>query len=563
MFSIKKYPFWILTGQFMHSDIQEFPSIENRFTINNTEVASHKFFWGMWGAALVLIAFIYLLTISVAPYLHADEFMTLDLGRIILHPNMSWSIAWITSKNHPVFFVFYLGPVLQELSYNAFGQYGPRLSAILGALVAATILVKWLLLKNTQKNAAFILGIVFLLDPIFVQAYTMGRVDGWTMAFCLLACCLICKSAAFSSNYNRLKINLIFAGVFTVISLFIWPSAIFLIPLILCELYLLFLKLKNDGVSTKQRFILFMLMAAGGFVTAVFILIPLLPELSQQIHYLIDGVTVNTTSGAPKGNMLSKLFTSGIKLLSVLKFTPLVFLLAFIACLVRKQYGLMFACLFSAIIMLYTLIYIHRVQYLLPYFTAAIASIYSLNLSPATKFQFNPYSKRLILVLLISWATIFSLGIRTYFAAYQRQNRDRDLIYTAANALLGKGNYAVFAPFEFYYPGRKLGWKLYGPYIPYDEVFTSTMFANLLSHVNCVIIKNDKPISTEFINQMNNVGFYERKSYRVYVVKNDQFDGKTTFESSIRNLYSIFRQPYGPYKLFVKQGGQNTSISKN
>ncbi|MDB5119085.1 MAG: hypothetical protein JWN56_303 [Sphingobacteriales bacterium] len=545
----------------MHLSFQPFSYPENTFNINSKKVAPYKFFWGMWIAALVLIVFVYSLTIAVAPYLHADEFMTLDLGRIVLNPETTWSIAWITSKNHPVFFIFYLGPVLQELSYTTFGQYGPRISAILGALVASTVLVRWLLLKGTHRNAAFILGLVFLLDPIFVQAYTMARVDGWTMAFCLLSCCLICRSVVFSSNYKLLKSHLFFAGVFAAIGLFIWPSAIFLFPLIIFELYSLFVKLKTAGVTIKQRFLLVILMGVGGVLASVIILIPLIPQLIQKIHYLIDGVTVNTQSGAAKGSVISNLFSSGIKLLSVLKFTPVVFFLAAIAFILRKQTGLILACLTASFIMMFTLVYIHRVQYLLPYFIVAIASVYSLNQISSKKIELNRFKKLIGLTLLLFWSVFFSIGIRSYFAAFQHQNRDRDLVYHAANALLGKGNHAVFAPFEFYYPGRKLGWKLYGPYIPYDEVFTSTMFANILSNVDYVIIKNDIQIPSQFINQMNNEGLYERDSYQVYAVKDDQFNGKTTFTSSIRNLYSIFRQPYGPYKLFIRQGIHNRHLS--
>jgi len=547
----------------MHQNIQEFHPIDNFFIINFGKFAPHNFFWGMWGAAILLIVLIYSLTISVAPYLHSDEFMTLDLGRIVLHPNTGWSIAWITSKDHPVFFIFYLGPVFQELCYTTFGQYAPRVSAIVGALIAATILVKWLLLKGTYKNAAFILGLVFLLDPIFVQAYTMGRVDGWTMAFCFLSCCQICNSGSFSSNYKALKAHLFFAGFFAAIGLFIWPSAIFLFPLISFELFTLFVKLKAAGIITKQRFLLFISMGVGGIVAALIIVIPIAPYLVQQFYNLVDGVTVNTQSGAAQGNMYANLQSSGFKIIGSLKFTPVITILAAVAFCIKKQIGLILACLIACLIMMFTLVYIHRVQYLLPYLIVAIAGAYSSHLLIAEKLKFKRSGEVFMLILLISWAALFSLGIRTYFATFQYKNRDRELVYKAAITLIGKGNHTVFAPYEFYYPGRKLGWKMYGPYIPYDKVFTSEMLANLLSHVDYVIVKNEVEISEQFVVQMKNEGLSEQDNYKVYANKNDLFTGKNTFASRVRNLYSIFRQPYGPYKLFVRIGGRTLPSRKN
>ena len=551
------------TTHFMHQSIQEYHLRSGSYMNGFGKLALHKFFWGMWGAAVLLVVFIYSLTISVAPYLHADEFMTLDLGRIVLHPNTGWSIAWITSKDHPVFFIFYLGPVFQELCYTAFGQYAPRISAIIGALVASTILVKWLLLKGTNRNAAFILGLVFLLDPIFVQAYTMARVDGWTMAFCLLSCCLIVRSASLSLNYKRLKINLFFAGFLAAIGLFIWPSAIFLYPLIAFELFTLFGKLKVNNISIKQLFALFILTAVGGIIAVLIILIPISSYLIQQFNNLVDGVTVNTHSGIDKGSTYVNLISSAKKMIGSLKFTPVVSLLAAVAFCIRKQIGLLLVCLIAAFAMMASLVYINRVQYLLPYLIVAIAEGYSSIMLFATTPKIKRFSELAVLLLLISWAALFSLGIRSYFALFQSENRNRNLIYTAATTLIGKGNHRVIAPFEFYYPGRKLGWQMYGAYIAYDEVFTSEMFANLLSHVDYVILKNEEEISEKFILQMKNEGLNERDYYKVYSLKNDRFNGKNTFTSRIRNLYSIFRKPYGPYKLFVRTASRTPHLSKN
>src|SRR6478735_1099732 len=96
------------------------------YVFNNFIAA--KRFWVLWFFAIAAVGITYITILSVAPYLHSDEFTIVELGRIMLHPTTDWGLPWLITKDQPVFIWFYVGPMLQELSFKIIGQYGPRVS---------------------------------------------------------------------------------------------------------------------------------------------------------------------------------------------------------------------------------------------------------------------------------------------------------------------------------------------------------------------------------------------------------------------------------------------------
>src|SRR5690606_24462711 len=191
-------------------------------------------FWGKWMLVLALISIIYLIAMVKVPILYGDLFMNIDLGRIVLNPETDWAITWMTKQAQPVFLFNYLGIVLQEYVFQWIGLFGPMVFTLLGALAAATLMAKWLLSRGVSGRASFVLSLVFLLDPLFVQSYTVGRLDSWTIALCLGVCVLL--RSAVRADYSFLQIRFFFAGALAAVAFFTWPSVIFLFPLILWEL---------------------------------------------------------------------------------------------------------------------------------------------------------------------------------------------------------------------------------------------------------------------------------------------------------------------------------------
>ena len=66
------------------------------------------------------------------------------------------------------------------------------------------------------------------------------------------------------------------------------------------------------------------------------------------------------------------------------------------------------------------------------------------------------------LPLLLCWCIFLLIFLRTTLALDKKESRNRDLIYYAAQSMIGRGSHNVFAPYEFYYAARSLNWKLYG-----------------------------------------------------------------------------------------------------
>jgi len=65
-----------------------------------------RMLWRKWLLIITVIFIAYAATLQVAPFLHMDELLTVDLGRIMLHPRTDWSIAWMAERSQPSFFFF-------------------------------------------------------------------------------------------------------------------------------------------------------------------------------------------------------------------------------------------------------------------------------------------------------------------------------------------------------------------------------------------------------------------------------------------------------------------------
>lgn len=524
---------------------------------NNSDKLGTGVFWINWVIIVITLSIIHLASVDVAPFLHSDEFLILDLGRIILHPDTQWSIAWLTGNDQPVFVWFYLGPVLQELVFQVVGQYGPRIFALLGAIVAATVLVGWLLSKNTWRHAAFVLGLIFLLDPIFVQSYSLGRVDSWTMALCLGACWILqCTASESVKKWSR-KRNIIIAGAFMTTALFIWPSAIFLLPLVLIELSNL---VNKDDPKKLRKFIrAIFFFGIGSLVTAILLVMPILSQLLNQFDNVLNGISTNTRSGPSGARHFAYSFDQFQELFRVLKFTPFLFLLAIIAAVIKRKTTLVYAGILVVLLMTITVVYIQRVQYLLPYLILSIAGIYQFNKQQSYK----PITRKLKiggLIMVLSWCVTLSLIARTVLAFDKPEERKRMLVFQAAKTLIGSGEYAVFMPNEFYYAARELGWKMYKPYLAQNEPITPEILQQILPHVNYVIGGAPSKEATKINQVLEKAGMRFQKSFFIYEKRANTEQGRAPNLLRLRNLYSIHRQPYGPYYLYARKNDKRIAV---
>ena len=524
-------------------------------------IASHnilysKGYWLFWLFITSIIAGINLTTMSVAPYLHSDEFTIIELGRIMLNPGTDWALPWLTSKDQPVLVWFYVGPVIQELSFQLMGQYGPRISGLLGALAAATVMTGWLHARGTSRTASFVLGLVFLLDPLFVQSYTMGRLDGWTMAFCISSCWILHHAALKVGNFKSSRALLILSGFFAGLACFIWPSAVFMFPLVAFE-FQYFLKSLRNKSETRWSFIAPLKYWAIGSIGIVIVLLtPIAPLLFTHIDNIITALKANTHKGPHDVHepFILHITSSVIAMLQSLKFSPLLPILAAISLIQKKEFVLAIALSITALLMLCTIVYLHRVQYLLPYFIVAISCF--LTQTKGNKILSEVFISKIkpgILILLLVWASFISLITRQLLALNEKSERSRELVYQAAKNMIGKGEHTVFLPApEFYYAGRDLGWKMYRPYTGVGDTISLKAFHSIIAHVNNAIMPNWE-LSEDFKQLLKKEGFQEKGWINLYQMPLVETNTKTTNTTRLRNLYAIFRQPYGPYMLYVRK----------
>jgi hypothetical protein len=516
--------------------------------------SGNKMLWRKWLLIISVISIAYATTLQVAPFLHMDELLTVELGRIILHPRTNWSIAWMCERNQPSFFIFYLGPVLQEAAYQIMGQYGPRIIALLSALMAATVLLKWLLVRGVKGNAAMILALIFLLDPLFVQAFTLGRPDGLTLACCMAACLMIEQATQHPYTIRYIKIRTLLAGVFTATALFTWPSAIFLFPLVCIMLLNLVVRLKQNGYSVKNVFIPVFYFVAGALLTSVLLVAPVAVPLMAQLDNLVAGMKINSKAGPLFGEhsgLLSKL-APAIELLRVIKFTPFLILVSLASIIWRRNIGLAVALLAAIVLMLCTVVYIHRVLYLLPYLVLAVSELFRHG-NYITRKALPRMLKTGTLALLLIWSVGLSLFARTAVAVNNRTDASRFVIAHAAQSMQvhSKQSVLLLNAYEFYYTGRSLGWRMYAPYASMGDSLTTAELQQVLPHVDCAIIVNWK-VTESLAGQLKKEGLEDKGLYYTYRVHGDANDGNVSNNERLRSLYRIVPQPYGPYRLFTR-----------
>ena len=507
---------------------------------------------------LAIAGFLQLSTMGVAPYLHLDEFMIVDLGRTVMDPRTDWSIAWIAGSDRPVFFWFYLGSVAQELVFRAAGEYGPRVFALCGALLASGIMLRYLLLRGTQRIPARVLGLAFLLDPLFVQSYSMGRLDSWALASGLLACMLLREIDGPQSLRRPSYSRVILAGAVMAAGWLIWPSSVFLLPLLAIEL---------REAAVRYRTIPQRLTAVGSFGlgcigAGLVLMLPLTPVVIGQLPGLADGIATNTRSGSAAEPLSAAYYLAQLReLIRILKFSPVTVILVLLTVLRRPKQDLVYGMLCAAGIMVLTVVYIHRVQYLLPYFIVLIAGLYPASRQPAPfARRRRPGIRKAWLAALIIWCTGISVISRTILALEHRQERNRDLVYRAAESMIGAGHYGVLMPGEFYYAGRRLGWKMYKPYLAQNEPMTPETLEKVLPRLEYVIWSGST-LPAVFRQTLTANGMHEQGTMRLYT-RPARAAENVSWANGLRNLFSVQRQPYGPYTIYGRGKAQGQSINR-
>lgn len=500
-------------------------------------------FWLSWFLILTIVFLINCLTLTVSPPIWQDEVQIIEYGRIFLNDGTDWSVNWDLLHERPFFNLFYLGCLLQELAFKAanFSIVGSRIFTLIGASVAATTTMGWLLYRQVPGKIAALLGLSLLLDPLFVQSYRGDRLECWVIAICLGVCWLLRIAIKNFTKDKVCLINVCLAGSLSVIAMFIWPSALILYPLILLELSSLFyIILQKKSNLNKIKVVTKLLFAFifSGIITIIILLIPIKDQLPILISNFI------TFSSNVKSDAISIITVNN--LLQSIKNSPILPILSIISLIYHQNLALIFTSLFALFIILNSSVYIHRVIYILPYLIVLLSNIFSQEKIITFKhLQLNNIKtvKIIFLVLLLGWATSLSLIIRPIIGLGNSNGRNIDILLDYGKNYIGQGEYKVWdSTYHFYQAGRSLSWKLYHPFTGLEDEKAREKFLDQLDY----IITSQSPDDP----------FYP-------YIKNSKFKLKESIKVKINNqenkgfLYKIIKslklQPgYGPYNLYSK-----------
>lgn len=529
---------------------------------------SGGFRW-VWLATLVIVFLVQAWTLGVLPHMQQDEAQITDYGRLALQPHSDWSVTWLTARDKPLLLWTYLGPLIAEIGYQLGGGagLGPRIASLLGGLFAATMAIGWLFSRRVPPLAAWCLGVAFLLDPMFDLSQRMARVDSWVFGCCIGACWLLRKAAAGNDASERRR-PLIVAGMLAATAPFLWPSAIFLYPLIVVELIHLLSRNRAAGMPVRVMVLQVVVFLISGVVTACLLVIPVWNNLQVIFADMSSVVAMNVKSSSSSYERLfvlfdyhpwAKLVKAFVKTLS-----PLFPLLAIAGILVCRDKLLTLAAFIALAAMLATLVYEFRALYLLPYFVALAAGPYA---------RFHRYPPSLLmrrlaniaLVGIAAWSIFVSLGMRTYFGLQAKTPLSRVTIEQAARSSIGAGEYKVFLAFtyEFYFAGRSLGWHLYTPYIQfgYDSLGNWTrendyeprqQFENLLTRMDFAIFSKGS-MTTQLGQQLATAGL----RYSSTVMDTPGKENPSSGTAPDRNSEAIFwflrgKTSYGPFVIYKR-----------
>lgn len=543
----------------------------------NGVYSATRFGWRMWFIVLAIVLAIQLLTIDVLPHLQQDEAQITDYGRLALDPQSDWSITWWMAEGKPLLLWSYLGPLIAEISFQFAGPsgLGPRIASLIGGLVAATMALGWLISRKVPVYAAFGLSLAFLLDPLFVLSQRMARLDSWVIACCLAACWILHTEIKKDSNSSP-RWRTMAAGGLAATAAFIWPSAIFMYPLLALEL-IQFPKSDKTAVDKwKSVFRQGVNFVIGGIIVVFLLMLPVWENMQIIFSDMETMVTQNVDSSKSFSDKLFGLFNiqNWLKTIKVFikTFSPLLPLLAIFGVLIKREQGLIIATVATVILIFATLVYEFRVLYLIPYFIALSSSIFM----RSEEYFPNPGLKNFAhaaLGILIIWSVGIAL-VRTTLGLEAKTELDRERIHQVASSSIGPGNHKVFLGFtyEFYFVGRSLGWQLYTPYIQFtydsqgnwireNDYQPKEKFLNLLSGMDYAVFSKGS-VNKDLEEQLNSSGLYFSKILRV----GDDPAVKEIPQTHFRNIMLWFlqgKESYGSYVLFARQeNGRSEDLSR-
>lgn len=440
-------------------------------------------FWFLWFVALAGAVCIHLWTAPFSPPVGQDESQIVEYGRALLQPCSDWSMN-LVSAGHPLVPVNYIGFLLQELAYRLTASHtGPRVSALLGAALAATMLVGWLVARGTEGRFAWLLGAAFFLDPILTSSFRSGRIDALAMAPCIGAAWLL-RSRLAGKRPLRCCCA---AGGLAAVGFLLWPSTALTFPLLLSELVAVPLGERASAKSAVQLTLRLAMLLVGGIMVSAVLTVPLIGQLRAVIQGRRDYLAIYGSNS---------LVSNTLAFAKVAARTPILALLALLGTLRRTSRGLVLTALAAVAWTLTMHVYTYRLVYLLPFAIGLASSGFNAAGDARPVLGVRRLSRVLVYVCL-AWAVGLSLGARTYVGLRGASKRDPLMLTQEARRSIGSGPHKVYVgPYELYYSGRALGWKMFRSQSRGSDL-KRPLVESLLRNVDYAILPAGGSVETE------------------------------------------------------------------
>ena len=438
------------------------------------------FYWLLIGIAVLAI---HLTSLDLYPRVTQDGAQIVELGRVFLDSSTTWSANWNVHESQPLFPMSYVGSAIQELAYvmGAPSILGPRLLSIIGALLAASCALGWMMARGTPRWVALFIAMAFLLDPIFNSSYREGRIDCLAFAAVLAACWLLGLALNRAENHENVHWHICFAGALLGLSPFLWATSLVLAPLVILEFFYLAKFFWRD--REEHRFAslssLCAWFIAGGIIAVTILLLPILINWEHYSLSISEGMRIQKVASVIKRSIVDMYVV----------YDPLIVPVVLTALLVRREVGLIIAMMVALIMMSQTMIYQMRIVYLLPYLIAFIAGA-----GATLSLNNNIQRRRAVLYSMLGFLLALNVGItlvrRPVIALHQKDARLPENITQAMNKAIGAGPHKVFMQeWDMYFAGRALGWKIY-------KVFGragvgTPEFQEFLANMDYVILRTD------------------------------------------------------------------------
>lgn len=422
--------------------------------------------------ALSLLASVHLITLTISPSPWQDEVQIIDHGRNLIAPDPAWAINWLPLQR-PIEFLNFLGPMAQEAAYRALAPSiaGPRLSSLLGAIIASYLVFLWLRSRQLADVPALIAAATFLLDPVFVAGYRGARIDSWTIALAVGACLAVRHTRPAAAG-NRVSPVLLLPGALMVAAFFIWPSAIYLGPLFVAEVCAVYVPLR----APLRRIAVWALVALAGTLAALGLFLFAAGDL---LGAMLADRSFSTGAYYQQNANWAYLVGALRNLAQSYQQSPILPALAVFFAVTGRNPYVAAAAGVALLAALPTMMYVHRVVYFLPY----IISIVGEGWRWAEESRPRRSWPTAVMALALLWAIGLSLVVRPTLALMASDARQPSVFLDAAAQMPELRSQRLYlGPWEFYYAGRQLDWKMVRPYgefadEPYRQLFNGLDYA--------------------------------------------------------------------------------------